>query len=93
MQRTHRALIVTPNRNEKGNGMNNSTSLALSPEQFIFAYENALKTTSLKIAEAFRKRHDHVLRDIEKIISQVSDIFGKTNFGVSEIVNSKDESL
>lgn len=51
---------------------------------FVFASNGDLKTTSLRIAEAFGKTHAHVLRDIEKTITQVSDIFGKTNFGLSE---------
>jgi Rha family phage regulatory protein len=29
-------------------------------------------TTSLKVAEAFDKRHDHVIRDIEKLISELN---------------------
>ncbi len=40
-----------------------------------------LTTTSLKIAELFGKRHDHVLRDIDVILTQVSVSFGETNFG------------
>lgn len=40
--------------------------------------------TSLQIAEAFGKEHKHVLRDIEAVLPQVSEIFGKTNFGLSE---------
>lgn len=39
-------------------------------------------TTSLKIAEVFGKRHDHVIRDIEKL--QVPDSFRKPNFGETE---------
>ncbi len=42
--------------------------------------------TSLQIAEAFDKRHDHVLRDIEEILTQLPDSVGKPNFGVSEYV-------
>lgn len=51
---------------------------------FIFANGEELKTTSLKIAEAFEKRHADVLRAIDKIVSQVSDSFGKRNFALSE---------
>lgn len=40
--------------------------------------------TSLQVAEAFGKRHDHVLRDIEQILTQVPEIFIKPNFGVVE---------
>lgn len=40
--------------------------------------------TSLQVAEAFGKRHANVLRDIEKTFSQVSEIFGKLNFELTE---------
>ena len=40
--------------------------------------------TSLQVAEAFGKEHYNVLRDIEQILPQVSEIFGKLNFEVSE---------
>lgn len=40
--------------------------------------------TSLQIAEAFDKRHDHVLRDIEELLTQVPDSFGNPNFGLAE---------
>jgi Rha family phage regulatory protein len=48
------------------------SAITLSPEQFIFASNNTPKTTSLKIAEAFEKRHDNVMRDIKKIIKTSS---------------------
>lgn len=60
------------------------STIALSPEQLIYAQGAEIKTNSLKIAEAFGKRHSDVLRDIEKIITQVSDFFGKRNFAFSE---------
>ena len=60
------------------------SALALSPEQFIFAQGEELKTTSLKIAERFEKNHKDVLRAITKIITQVSDSFGERNFAPSE---------
>lgn len=40
--------------------------------------------TSLQVAEIFGNRHDHVLRDIEQILTQVPEIFIKPNFGVVE---------
>jgi Rha family phage regulatory protein len=63
------------------------TNLALvsNPESFIFAQGEELKTTSLKIAEAFGKLHKHVLRDIEQIISQTIDIPNAPKFGLIEI--------
>ncbi len=59
-------------------------SITLIPEQFIFASDNTLKTTSLKIAERFGKDHSNVLKAIDKILTQVSDSFRKVNFNVSE---------
>lgn len=52
---------------------------------FVFSSNDDIKTTSLLIAEKFSKSHAHVLRDIEKIMAQVSDIFNKTNFGLIEV--------
>lgn len=40
--------------------------------------------TSLQVAEAFGKRHDHVLRDIAALLSQTPEIFVKPNFGEHE---------
>ena len=59
-------------------------ALTITPEQFIFASENILKTTSLKIAERFDKDHSNVLKAIDKILTQVSDSFGKVNFNATE---------
>ena len=59
-------------------------ALTITPEQFIFASENILKTTSLKIAERFGKEHKNVLATIDKILPQVSDSFGKLNFKPTE---------
>jgi Rha family phage regulatory protein len=62
-----------------------SELIALSPEHVIFAQGEDLRTTSLKVAEAFEKRHSDVLRAIEKITTQVSDSFNKRNFALIEI--------
>jgi Rha family phage regulatory protein len=59
-------------------------TIALSPEQFIFASDNTLKTTSLKIAERFKKDHSNVLKAIDKILTQVSESFGEVNFNASD---------
>lgn len=39
-----------------------------------------ITTTSLRIAEIFCKRHDHILRDIEKLIQQLPNEWGVLNF-------------
>ena len=46
-------------------------------------------TTSLKIAETFSKSHKNVLRDIDRVLSQVSEKFGKLNFEPSSYANSQ----
>ena len=49
-------------------------------------------TTSLKVAEIFGKQHYHVLRDIQdKILPNVSDTFGLSNFGLSSYVNEQNK--
>ncbi len=57
----------------------------------VFIQDDQVKTTSLKIAEIFKKRHDHVLRKIENILTMKSTAlnfkvseFTAPNFGVSE---------
>ncbi|MFW2011369.1 Rha family transcriptional regulator [Acinetobacter bereziniae] len=47
----------------------------------VFIQDDQVKTTSLKIAEIFKKRHDHVLRKIENILTMKSTA---PNFEVSE---------
>ena len=59
-------------------------TLAFQPEQFIFAQDSELKTTSLKVAERFGKTHGDVLRAIDKISTQVSDSFRERNFAPSD---------
>jgi Rha family phage regulatory protein len=58
---------------------------AVDFNSFIFAQGEELKTNSLKIAEAFEKRHADVLRSIEKITSQVTDSFRERNFALTQI--------
>ena len=49
-------------------------------------------TTSLIVAETFGKRHDHVLRDIEKIKAQVSESFSQPNFGAANYTDAQGKS-
>lgn len=44
-----------------------ATQISNQPEAFIHAVQGALKTTSLKVAEAFGKRHSDVLRKIDNL--------------------------
>lgn len=66
--------------------MNAVTSINF--DSFVFAQGEELKTNSLKIAEAFGKQHKNVLASIDKILTQVSDSFGKLNFQPTEYVQN-----
>ncbi len=46
-----------------------------------------ITTTSLKLAETFGKNHQHILRDIEKLLKQLPKEWGVSNFGQSSYVN------
>ncbi|MDF7676466.1 Rha family transcriptional regulator [Neisseriaceae bacterium ESL0693] len=45
------------------------------------AHGQELKTDSLKVAKSLDKHHDHVVRDIENFITQISEKFSQTIFG------------
>ncbi len=55
---------------------------------FVFASNDEIKTTSLLVAEKFGKQHKNVLATIDKILTQVSDSFGKLNFKPTEYVQN-----
>jgi Rha family phage regulatory protein len=57
--------------------------IALTPEEFIFASDNTLKTNSLKVAEAFGKLHKDVLEKIKKL--DCSEDFRQRNFPLTQI--------
>lgn len=40
-------------------------------------------TTSLNVAQTFEKQHQHVLRSIEKILAEIPEDWGASNFGLS----------
>ncbi len=58
--------------------------LVITPEQFVFAQNNQLKTTSLKVSEAFGKLHKDILRKIETL--ECSDDFRERNFTLSSAI-------
>lgn len=49
--------------------------------------------TSLQVAEAFGKRHDHVIRDIREVMAKCTESFTAPNFGVSEYTDSTGRKL
>lgn len=67
----------------------NTSILATNPENFIFASNDDLRTTSLKVAEAFGKLHKDVLRKIQTL--DCSPEFNQRNFAPVEYVDAKGE--
>ena len=49
--------------------------------------------TSQQVAEAFGKRHDHVIRDIREVMAKCTESFTAPNFGLSEYTDSMGRSL
>lgn len=49
-------------------------------QPFVAVIHGEIKTTSLKIAEHFNKRHGDVLHAIDDILTQVTDSFKESNF-------------
>lgn len=42
--------------------------------ELVFLKNEQALTTSLKVAETFEKRHDHIIRDIRDLINQMEDV-------------------
>jgi len=63
--------------------------LVITPEQFVFAQNNQLKTTSLKVSEAFGKLHKDILRKIETL--ECSTEFSQLNFKLAEYLDEQDK--
>lgn len=51
----------------------------------VFLQRRQALTTSLKVAEHFEKRHDHVVRDIENIIEQMASVSQNPNLGNAQM--------
>jgi len=63
------------------------TEINLHPEQFISVQNQQAKTTSIKVAEAFGKKHYHVTQKIESL--DCSSEFNATNFRAIEYQDAK----
>ena len=63
---------------------------ALDLSQAVFIQDQQIKTDSLKVADAFGKRHTHVLRAIESL--DCPKEFNEPNFGLVEYIDAKGES-
>ena len=59
--------------------------IIVSPQ--VFVKDSKAVTTSLEVAKVFKKRHDHVLRDIESL--EIPEDFRLLNFGESDYLNSQ----
>lgn len=66
----------------------NELSLSPGREAVVFAGQSAVTMSSREIAELCEKRHDHVLRDIEKMLQDIAD----PKFGVSDFRSSYTDS-
>jgi Rha family phage regulatory protein len=66
----------------------------LNFQQFIAAEGDELTTTSLQVAAVFGKRHDHVLRDVRKLLEELPASH-RPNFGecfkINNLANGKRE--
>ena len=55
---------------------------SLTPEDLVQVHDNAIRTTSIQVAEAFGKQHFHVLQKIEDL--ECSDEFSSINFSIHD---------
>ena len=65
--------------------MNNQSLVTPEFNPSLVVIDGTIKTTSLSVAEYFGKRHDHVLRDIKKIIDSIQGLDHAPNFGETVI--------
>lgn len=63
---------------------NTSTVKEINPIHVEFLDETRPAVLSTEVALRFQKKHQHILRDIDRIHSQVPKIFFETNFGLIE---------
>jgi len=67
------------------------TSLIAHPDYQLYERKGEPFCSSLQVAETFKKRHDHVLRDIRSTIADCSPEFGLLNFGESSYRNEQNK--
>jgi Rha family phage regulatory protein len=63
--------------------------LALHPNYGLYERKGKPFCSSLQVADAFKKRHDHVLRDIENL--DCSESFRLPNYGESSYLNEQNK--
>lgn len=52
-----------------------------------------ITTTTLRISELFERNHQHILRDIEKLLKLLPNEWGKSNFGRSSYFSIQNKEL
>lgn len=67
----------------------NAQTISLIPQDAVIFNHNQARTNSIKVAEAFKKRHDNVVRNIQGL--QCSPEFNALNFEVVEYLDKKGE--
>lgn len=50
--------------------------------------DERVTTTSLQISDIFNKQHPHVIRGIEKIVSETDKSFSQSNFGLAKYTDT-----
>ncbi|MCL9775691.1 Rha family transcriptional regulator [Vibrio methylphosphonaticus] len=63
------------------------TAITFLPENAVVENHGALRTTSLKVAQAFGKRHDNVLRTLDNL--ECSQEFNALNFEAVDYIDQK----
>ena len=61
------------------------------PTPVLRIFKNQPVANSVEVAKFFGKRHDHVIRDIRKIMSNCPESFNAPNFGAVKYKDSKGE--
>lgn len=70
--------------------MNNLVSIVKAQADLVFVHGDRTSTTTQIIAEAFGKRHDHVLRAVRSL--ECSPGFNRLNYGGAEYIDEKGET-
>ncbi len=85
MENTNQSMAEAENQNENNEQV---IEIAIDIPKIVLSEFGMPVTSTLEVARYFNKRHDNVLRDIEKIISEISEDFTALNFGVSSYTDN-----
>jgi hypothetical protein len=90
MKRTGPILDWLNTRMPKGKADPEETTPPITAEQAVQVVDGVPMINSRDVAAMFDKRHDHVLRDIQEIISR-ADEEALPNFGESSYINEQNK--